>query len=201
MHTNLFRSNKDTCKTDCDMEKGKDREPVFKTCFEGICFEVFILSDKECIFSKKYRFDSNRIPGDVIDLLCMLPAIKKERIVPIAYLDCLCAVVDSLGLGDLCRRIDASDDEETRILLDDVFKVVIKHKGVKILHFSNSINHKALRDKQVRQEIKSLFFDIDSFFSTIFDMSDDQLVENEVGLSESIKKKTTEAKLSVLAQK
>ena len=69
------------------------------------------------------------------------------------------------------------------------------------MHFSNSINHKALRDKQVRQEIKSLFFDIDSFFSTIFDMSDDQLVENEVGLSESIKKKTTEAKLSVLAQK
>ena len=178
MHINPFRRNKVTCNT----ENGTNRELVYKTCFERTCFEVFILSDKECMFLKNYRFVSDKTPSNLISY-CVMPAIAKKRIVSMAYLDFLCTLVDPVGLGDLCGMVSASDDKDTHILSDDDFQVFIKHKGVEIFHDSNRLNYKALRDKQVIQEIKSLFFDIDSFFNTIFDMSDDQLVENEAMIS------------------
>ena len=43
----------------------------------------------------------------------------------------------------------------------------------------NRLNYKALHDQQVIQEIKSLLYDIELFFNTVFDMSDEQLMKNE----------------------
>ena len=45
------------------------------------------------------------------------------------------------------------------------------------------MNFKALHDKQVIQEIKSILYDIELFFNTVFDMSDDELMKNEARVS------------------
>ena len=169
MHLNLFKKSKDT------FNERKDREPVFKACYKETCYEGYILSDKECVLYRKYRFVTGESPCD--DSYYALTDIKKERIVPAAFLDSLCAFVEFAGIEDLCRRIEESDDGSTRILWPDEFQVIIKHKGVEISHSSQRVNYEALNDKQVIQEIKSLFFDIDLFFNTVFELSDDQLMD------------------------
>ena len=163
--------------TTCYSANGKDNEPVYKTCYKSTCYEVYILSDTECCFSKVYCFESGESPMTAINDI--LPPIKKERKVPMAYLDLLCTLVDSMGVKDLCRRIKESDDGDTRILPPEEFQVIIKHRGVEIVYWFNRLNYKALHDQQVIQEIKSLFYDIDLFFNTVFDMSDDQLMKYE----------------------
>ena len=50
----------------------------------------------------------------------------------------------------------------------------------------NRLNYKALHDQQVIQEIKSLFYDIDLFFNTVFDMSNDELMKNEARVAKIV---------------
>ena len=162
--------------TTCYSANGKDNEPVYKTCYKSACYEVYVLSDTECCFSKVYCFEPDESPLTAINDI--LPPIKKERKAPMAYLDLLCALVDSMGVKDLCRRIKESDDGGTRILPPEEFQVIIKHRGVEIAYWFNRLNYKALHDQQVIQEIKSLFYDIELFFNTVLDMSDEQLMKN-----------------------
>ena len=116
--------------------------------------------------------------NDLKRIINPLPPIKKERKVPMAYLDLLCTLVDSMGVKDLCRRIKESDDGDTRILPPEEFQVIIKHRGVEIFYLFNRLNYKALHEKQVIQEIKSILYDIELFFNTVLDMSDEQLMKN-----------------------
>ena len=184
MHIIPFRGSETTCYT----VNGKDNEPAYRTCYKSACYEVYILSDTECRFSKIYEFESGEslMTADHHTINCTLPPIAKERKVPMAYLDFLCTLVDSMGVKDLCRRIKESDDTETRILLPEEFQVIIKHKRVEIFYLFNRLNFKALHDKQVIQEIKSILYDIDLFFNTVFDMSDDELVKNEASVSKLV---------------
>jgi len=182
MTLKMFRRDKITRNT----EKRKDREPVFKMYYRGACYEVFSFSEKECCFSKKYRPVSDITP-DYVLYSGRLPAIEKERNVPMAYLDYLCAIFDSSGLSNLCRRVNASDRGGAHILTNDIsqFQVVVKRGGVDIVHSSDRDNYTALDDKQIIQEIKSLLFDIDLLFDSVLDMSDDQLVRYEETVSEA----------------
>lgn len=172
MHIIPFGGTEPTCYT----ANGRDNGPAYRICYKSACYEVYIVSDTECRFSKICEFEPGESPMTAINDI--LPAIKKERKVPMAYLDLLCALVDSMGVKDLCRRIKESDDGDTRILPPEEFQVIIKHRGVEIAYWFNRLNYKALHDQQVIQEIKSLFYDIELFFNTVLDMSDEQLMKN-----------------------
>lgn len=179
----LFKTLFDKKSTVDNSETGRGRELIFRVCYRSICYEVYLVSDKECFFIKNYRFAIDDSNDTLPDLMLSMPAIKKERTAPIAYLDFLCVIVDNAGVKDLCDRIEASDDSSTKLLTSDELQIIIKRKGLELSHCSNSLNYHALLNKKVIQEIKGLLFNIELFYSEVFDMNDEQLIEQETRIS------------------
>ena len=152
---------------------GANKKLAFRIRYKRICYEVYSISEEECSFSKNYCFEA----GDFLEstYYVLLPCIEKERLVPVVYLDYICVFMEAMAVSELCRKIDASDDKETRIIQDNELEIIIRHKGMEVFHSFNKTNYNALKDKQVIQEIKSLLFDVEMFFDSVLNMSDIEL--------------------------